>query len=381
VGVAWALLGARPSRPLLLCLVGIPALAGVLFMIYNMLRYSGPLDFGNQWQLAGRDVRELPLNDLANLPPSLYGYLIAPPRLGLDFPFLHLPPPPDAPLSGPEGFHGEPTASVLWALPFALLAIPVLLRGRRSSSPPSVADAGVPRAARRVVAALLVVAAAGLVPGAIAMPGYTERYELDFLPYLVMAATLGWAVLVQGAATPRRAAWWRRAGLALAAWSVLFGVAIGFTGYYDSFKQLDGDRFRALERAFSPLPTLATALGGGPAIADVAVPGGVTELDTRYTKLSWDGMAFDLAPGGDAQLTIVSPSARDAVLRFEGRPKDAGAVAVPPAVVQIGAGPATSVTVSGGAPVSLPLRLERGVNHITLSADGGAVALRDVRVR
>ena len=169
---------------------------------------------------------------------------------------------------------------------------------------------------------------------------------------------------------------WRRAGLALAAWSVLVGVAIGFTGYYDAFKQLDRDRYRALERAFSPLPTLARAIAGGPAIADVLVPGGVTDLDTRYTKLSWDGMGWLTPGGGDATLTIISPGARDAALRFEGAATHGSGVAVPPSVVQVGAGPATSVAISGDAPVTLPLRLERVVNHVTLSADGGAVALR-----
>jgi hypothetical protein len=108
VGVAWALLGGgRPPRRVLLCLVGIPVLAGVLFMIYNMLRFSGPLDFGSKWRLSGRDARHLPYNDLSNLVPSLYGYMVAPLRLGLDFPYIHVPPPPTAPFTGKEGFYGE----------------------------------------------------------------------------------------------------------------------------------------------------------------------------------------------------------------------------------------------------------------------------------
>jgi len=379
VGVAWALLGARPPRRALLCLAGIPVLAGVLFMIYNLLRFSGPLDFGNRWQLAGRDVRHLSFNDPSNLPPALFGYLVAPLRLGLEFPYIHLPPPPVAPFSGKAGYHGEETASVLWAVPFALLAAAVLLRRRPSTSVP-----GAPAPARRVVRALVVVAFAGLLPGAFTVPGYTERYELDFLPYLVIAATLGWAELIRGASSARRATWWRRGGLALAAWSALVGVAIGFTGYYDSLKQLDGDRFRSLERAFSPLPTLATAISGHPALASVLVPGGVTGYEPGYATLSWDGAGFRLvAGGGDAALTIVSPSARDATLAFTARTAVAGAgvVAAPPSVTQTGAGEATSVAVSGDGPASLPLRLKRGVNYVALSSSGGDVELGDVRVR
>lgn len=376
VGVAWALLGARPPRRVLLCLAGIPVLAGVLFMVYNLLRFSGPLDFGNKWQLSGRDARDLSFNDLANLPPALFGYLVAPLHPGLEFPYIHLPPLPNAPFSGKAGYYGEQTGSVLWAVPFTLLAVAVLLRRRGSGGSP------VPRPVRRVVLALIVVALAGLLPGAFTVPGYTERYELDFLPYLVMAATLGWAELIRGAKSARRAMWWRRGGLALAAWSVIVGVAIGFTGYYDGFKYLDADRFRALERAFSPLPTLVTALSGHPALASVAVPDGVTGYDPGYTTLSWDGVGFKLSGGAEAALTIVSPSARDVALRFTARTAvaDGAAVAVP-SVTQTGAGEATSVAVSGDGPASLPLHLERGVNYVTLSSSGGDVVLTDVRVR
>jgi hypothetical protein len=191
---------------------------------------------------------------------------------------------------------------------------------------------------------------------------------------------MGWAELVRGADGARRSVWWRRAGLALAAWSVLVGVAIGFTGYYDGLKSGNPDRFRALERAFSPLPTLATALTGRPAIASALVPYGVTSLDRRYTRLSWDGMGLRLVAGGDdATLTIVSPSARDAALSFTAR---TGAGAPPLSVAQTGGGPATSVLLSGeGAPASLPLRLKRGVNYVALSSSGGDVELSDVRVR
>jgi uncharacterized membrane protein YhaH (DUF805 family) len=358
-GLAWVL---RPDlgRRALALIVGLPALAGGVFMIYNMARFSGPLDFGNKWQVSGRDVRDIPYNDLSNIAPALYGYLVAPLRFSVGFPYVQLPPPPAAPISGKDGFGAEQTASILWAVPFALLALGLLRRHGR-------ARAAAPRPATRAALALLATSALALLPGAFGVPGYTERYVLDFVPYLVMAATLAWAACVAGARTPRRAAWWRRAGLVLAAWSALIGVAIGFTGYYDSFKVLDRDRFRTLERAFSPLPTAMAMVAGRPLIASIASPGGYYGNHVDYTTLDVDRSSLRLASGEMASLTVVSPGGRDARLSFTLAGRSRGTFLVG----QSGAEEATSIEVRNGSAATLPLRLHRGVSYLDLSVTAG----------
>ena len=345
-------------------------------MIYNMARFSGPLDFGNKWQTTGRDVRDIPFNDLSNIVPAMYGYLVAPLRLTLDFPYFHLPPPPGPPMAVDPGFGAEATGSVLWAVPFTLLAAAFLAHRPRGP-------------AARVVVTLLATAGLAFFPAAYGVPGYTERYELDFLPYLILAATLGWAALMADGSSARRAAWWRRGGLVLATWSVLVGVAISFTGYYDGLRLFDRDRFEALEGAFSPMPTLATMIAGRPMIAALAGPDGYYGNDVRYTTIDVDGATLSLQPDAEGLATIVSPGSRDAQLSFRVRSATPGTFTV----TQTGAGDMTSTLVGDGAAATLPIRLKRGVNHLVLFVSAGddvappadgrppTVDLQDLRLR
>jgi hypothetical protein len=375
-GLAWML---RPEarRTMLPLILGIPAIAGAIFMIYNMARFSGPLDFGNKWQTSARDVRHLPYNDLANLPPALYAYLVAPLRLTVGFPYFHLPPPPDAPLASNPLYHGEPTASILWAVPFALLALAYVPRRPAAGDDTPVL--------KPVVLTLLAVGILVMVAGAYGVPGYTERYKLDFLPWIVIAATLGWAALIQHAATPRRASWWRRGGIALAAWGILVGVAVSFTGFYNSFSLLDHGRFQSLERAFSPLPTLATKIAGRPMIAAILAPTSYYTVVGGYTTPDISEASFPLVPQQTAEVTIVSPNSRNARLTFRAQTKTSGTFLV----FQSAADKTTSALVHDGSAGTLPLHLQRGVNYVIVGLTAGAdvpsgapvtVRLRDVRL-
>ncbi len=384
VGVlAWVL---RPEsrRTVVPLLLAIPVIAGVIFMIYNMARFSGPLDFGSKWQTSIRDARHLPYNDIANLPPALYAYVIAPLHMTVGFPYFHLPPPPDAPLASSPLYRGEPTGSMLWAVPFVLLALPFLAR-RRAAAAATDADDDTP-ALKPVVLTLLGTGLVVLLAGAYGIPGYTERYKLDFLPWIVMAATLGWATLIRHAPTPRRARWWRRGGIALAAWGILVGVAVSFTGFYNSLYLFDSPRFQALERAFSPLPTLATKIAGRPMIAVIwgsgsyyAAAGGYTTLDIPDANVSFE-------PQQGAQVTIVSPDNRNARLTFRTATTTPGTFMVS----QTADDETTSALVHDGSAATLPLHLQRGVNYLVVGVEAGAdvpsgapatVQLRDIRLR
>ncbi len=382
--LAWVL---RPEarRTIVPLILAIPAIAGVIFMIYNMARFSGPLDFGSKWQTSIRDARHIPYNDIANLPPALFGYLVAPLHVTVGFPYFRLPPPPDAPLASSSLYRGEPTGSMLWAVPFVLLALVFVARRRTAAAGDDDTSAIKP-----IVLTLLGIGIVVLVAGAYGIPGYTERYKLDFLPWIVMAATLGWATLISTAPTPRRARWWRRSGIALGAWGIVVGVAVSFTGNSDSLDLFNNGRFQSLERTFSPVPTLATKIAGRPMIAAIKarrnsyrfsfiVLGGYTQVDIPETS-------FPLVPGEAAEVTIVSPNNRNARLTFGTETKTSGTFMVS----QTAADETTSALVHNGSAATLPLHLQRGVNYVSVGVTAGAdvpagapaaVQLRNFRLR
>ncbi len=342
-------------RRAIVLFIGPVVLAGLCFLVYNAMRFSGPLDFGWKYQFGGRDVRNLPYNELTNVPPALFGYLAAPLRVGLEFPYVHLPPPPVGPFFEAPGYGAESTGSILWSVPFVLLALGVLVRPGSS------------KLVVRVVVALLAIAAMPLLSGSFAIPGYTERYELDFLPYLVIAATIGWAELARRAGSRRRAAWWRGAGVVLALWGVLVGVAIGFTGYYDSLKTGSPGTFKALERFFSPLPTLVTVVAGHPIITGITAPAGSAPAPIHYTTLGADGSSLTLRPDAPAVVTIVSPDRRYSQLRFQA----ASALRGPFTLTSVARGRALDTIVRDAQSASVGVRLQRGVNYVQLTVGPG----------
>jgi hypothetical protein len=383
VALTWVL---RPEarRTTVPVMLAIPMIAGVIFMIYNMARFSGPLDFGNKWQTSARDVRQLPFNDLANLPPALYAYLIAPLHMTVGFPYFHLPPPPNAPLASSSLYQGEPTGSMLWTVPFTLLVLAFVARRRPAATEHDTS------VVKPVVLTLLAIGIFVLVAGAYGVPGYTERYKLDFLPWIVMAATLGWTALIQHASTPGRATWWLRGGIALGAWGILVGVAVSFTGNYDSLDLFNQGRFQSLERAFSPVPTLATKIAGRPMIAAIRAPRNAYSFSFTvlggYTSLDISGASVTLVPQQAAEVTIVSPNDRNARLSFHAATKTSGTFMV----FQSAAAETTSALVHDGSAATLPLHLQRGINYVTVGLTAGAdvpsgaraaVQLRDFRVR
>jgi hypothetical protein len=379
--LAW-LLRPEARRRTVPLILGITAIAGIIFMAYNMARFSGPLDFGHKW-LTGGDFRHVPFNDITNLPPGLYGYLIAPLHMTVGFPYFHLPPPPDAPLASNPIYNGEPTGSMLWAVPFALLALAVFARRRPAAS----YDTPV---LKPVVLTLLAIGIFVLIADAYAIPGYTERYKLDFLPWIVMAATLSWAAMIHHAPTPRRAGRWRRGGIALAAWGILVGVAVSFTGNGNVFYLYNHGRFQSLERALSPLPTLVAEIVGRPMIAAIRAPKNAYSFSLTvaggYTTLDIPDARFPLTPQEAAEVTIVSPNARTARLTFH------TATTTPGTVMIFGsaANKTTSALVHDGGTGTLPLHLQRGVNYVFVGVTAGTdvpsnapvgVQLGDFRLR
>jgi hypothetical protein len=183
---------------------------------------------------------------------------------------------------------------------------------------------------------------------------------MDFASLFVLAALLVWLAAV--AATRERL---RRflavGGTALIAYGALVGVAISMTGYYNSLRTGSPGTYRALERFFSPLPTLATMIVGRPVLVDVVNDTGYAAPVTYGTAGA--GAASFWLSQNPAVLKVVSPRA--------GRIDLVAAFGLGPSAAE---GSRLTVVVDGtAAPVTgrierIPVHVERGLNVLSMRA-------------
>jgi tetratricopeptide (TPR) repeat protein len=206
-----------PGRPtvrgrLLLCAGGPLVACGLGFLLYNHLRFSGWLDFGEGYQLG------LYRQDNArHFSPSYLGfnfwvYFLQPAAWTGHFPFVG----ELANLPAPEGHAAiEDPFGVLTNIPILLwaLAAPLAWRGRE----------GAPGAALRrfaLAAALLFGSSALLL---CLFYGNCSRYEMDFLPALALLAVLGVLGAEHAFSNQPRRLW-----VARIAWGLCLLVSAGF---------------------------------------------------------------------------------------------------------------------------------------------------------
>lgn len=232
-------LAAAVAAPLGACLV--------LLALYNLVRFGSLTEFGANYQLAGINTRTLDHFSLGRLVPGSYFYLLAPPTLDTVFPFAHLT--PTYPGTLPAAYVIEPVAGCLATTPFLALAFaaPVLLlvsRRGRWREPMTLATL-------LLVTGLLVLAAPML-----GFDAATMRYEVDFVPLLLLAVLLVWLWVEDALGRSRLASGLARsAGAVAATVAVLFALAFSITGYYDSLRAFHPGVYRAIERVV----TLGTA--------------------------------------------------------------------------------------------------------------------------
>lgn len=178
--------GAAPAAAALLLPVG--AVVGWL-LAYNYARFGNPLEFGQTYQLAGEAVAE---GAIRHFDPAYFGYNFALyfldyPGWAGAFPFareLSIPRPPAG-----YGHVEHPVA--LLALPFVLCAAAVPM-GLRSQTEPQR------QRLKTVIAALLILAAAGIGPLCLYFAACV-RYQLEFIPELVLLAVVGFFALASSA--------------------------------------------------------------------------------------------------------------------------------------------------------------------------------------
>jgi hypothetical protein len=211
--VFWiALAITRPADRRALAALTIPLAAGAAALLwYNYARFGDPLEFGINYMLGGAKHLQHARYSLKHVLPGLYYFLFCPPKLLPDFPFFRL---------APSGFP-TPYFYFLEAVAGAFAVTPVLIAAFFAR-----------RGARPLVAAALALLSVLVLTG-----WTTQRYSVDFVPALLVAALT---------------ACWRWKPLAIAAlvFGMLVNVGISFTGYDDGLREHDPETYYRIAGLF-----------------------------------------------------------------------------------------------------------------------------------
>jgi hypothetical protein len=211
------------------------AVIGAGIAIYNYQRFGNPLEFGFRYQLAGPGQNRI---DVAarNLVPGFYYTLLARPDFSSVFPWVRIvfrfpfdsaerhPLPPE--------YFIEPTAGALWIAPILLAAF-WIRAGRAKHAGETRLVIGT--AAGAGIAVLLFLVSTHLM---------TQRYEVDFLPLLVFAATVNLA-MARGKAVAVIAC-------VLIAYSATANLALAIAGPYDDYLRNRPTSYVRLASRLSP---------------------------------------------------------------------------------------------------------------------------------
>jgi hypothetical protein len=188
----------------------IPALAcGVGILAFNYARFGSVAEFGMHYQLGGERFMKLQAISLARLIPHGREYLFSPGNWPSYFPFF------SSPAGQPYGF--------LRYLPWSWLIVAALLRPRK----------GDPGERPGLWPVALAIAGASLANLAFlsCFFGTTSRYPGDFAHAALILAGIGALALGQRIAILGRKGWFQVGAAALAAVSLVFGLAV-FVGAF-----------------------------------------------------------------------------------------------------------------------------------------------------
>jgi hypothetical protein len=342
------------ARILAVVIAPIAAIA-VLLMAYNVARFGSPLEMGQSYQLAGFEVSKRDPNQVSYVPPGLWYYLVSTPDLTWRFPFLQLSPTGGSyPLSAPRAYTGvEQVTGIFVSIPFTLFAFAGLFvtRGRL----------------RSLVATFCAISVAIMLFTSFALWGATERYEVDFATFLLIAGALTWMVWSQKLGPRARTAllW---VGGTFVVWSAVFGVLFSLTGYHDRLRDGSPGTYDRLERLTAIVPTIGSKIEGKPLLLGVRTSFGPIIDDDPSNNVGRVGL--EVAPDVTADLTVASGSNRTYGLVVSGSPtkKDPPTSGILIRVPQTG-----DVHVIKGRRIPrtvVPIKLKRGLNHILISGPG-----------
>ena len=183
---AGSLLGAPALRRLALAAFLPLAAIGALLALYNIGRFGSPTDFGFRHLMNGEQVWKEDLFGLRFFWYNFRVYALAPARWVPYFPFVQvawLPDPPAGHLGSEDPFGVVPN------IPFALLALVALFAAlRRASWDPTL----------RCLCFAVAVAVIGTGLATSSFGGAINRYEVDFLPGVIVLACIAWLWISDG---------------------------------------------------------------------------------------------------------------------------------------------------------------------------------------
>jgi MFS family permease len=222
----------------------LPVIAcGLAITAYNYARFGNPLEFGLRYQLGENSYQNVHLS-LVNVVPGLYYLLLCPPDLVPEFPFVRLAyrEPFDALIHLPARYFLEPIGGVLSLCPVALLAVLTPLVRRRFGGRRGI-FAFVLTMLVFTIACILFLAATGLT---------SQRYEVDFQPFLVLVAcVIGYEFLGNLPQLPRAFCTVSLAVLLL--YTIGANAALALQGPYDQFVQASPHTYVQIAKWFSPM--------------------------------------------------------------------------------------------------------------------------------
>jgi tetratricopeptide (TPR) repeat protein len=197
----------------LLAATGPIILIGLGLMLYNALRFNDPFEFGQHYQLSAQRQVTLRFFGLDYLWFNFRVYFLEPARWVAHFPFVHDSAVPPRPASHMQV---ETPFGILTNIPLAWLAVAVPLAWQnRSEQAGSILR-------WFVTAVALLFGICALTVGLFWSASY--RYEVDFLPALVLLAVIGILGLERGLAyqPARRLA-------ARCGWGLMLGFSVAFS--------------------------------------------------------------------------------------------------------------------------------------------------------
>jgi tetratricopeptide (TPR) repeat protein len=207
VAQAWRGGSWRQAGCWLAAAAGPAMLIGLGLMLYNKLRFDNPFEFGWHYQLQHQyDATTARQFSAHFLWFNFRFYFLEPLCWSSHFPFLRSGPLPPLP-SGYDATVGNPGAGLLANYPFVILALaaPLVWRGRPQE------EAWVLRWFMAVIFLLFIVFALMICLYLTA----TDRYEMDFLPALIILAVAGILGLERALAGSLRWRWVARGGIGL----------------------------------------------------------------------------------------------------------------------------------------------------------------------
>ncbi len=200
----------RSWRRLVVATMGPIMAVGIALAAYNFARFGSPTEFGQTYQMAGDDLRNLKLFGFGFMPYNFRLYFISTAGLSPFFPFITVIDPPP----GPVGHLGiEDPYGLLPSMPWVLLVMGLLAVTRQTG-----------RMNRLFFwAAGALVSVIAILVFVLGFGGACGRYMVDFAPTLMLLASVGGLALMARARGVVRFAVGPLVGV-LAVWSAGFGV-------------------------------------------------------------------------------------------------------------------------------------------------------------